>query len=76
MNTDNLWIFLIIVAFIIWGWIGDKKKVDEGKGDEESSKVMWGEGAGTPISHKEDYESGKWTIGITIAVFIFAYFFL
>ena len=63
------------MAIIIWGWIGDKKKVDEGKGDKESSKVMWGEGAGNPISHKQDYVSGKWTIGIVVAVFFYILFF-
>ena len=78
LNKDNkisayLIIGVIIILIFIFKDAGDSKKaIEEGRGDEESSKIMWGEHQGHSKSHNEEY-SGK-IIGIVI--FIIALLFV
>mgnify|MGYP001189716766 CR=1 FL=1 len=62
---------IVIILILYFSLKENKDAIDEGRGDEDSSEIMWGPDAGKTYSHKEDYDSGKITFGIFILALLY-----
>jgi len=60
-------VVILIISFFILSLRNNKKNIDKGKGDTESSTDYWGQS----FSHKEDYLSTKITFVIFVLTLIY-----